>query len=97
MDHGWVVVARMPDARAAHEGGDVLGQTRPLLRTWRHGRSPPPIFRPPPPRHTGLGNLASARAIATAHRLLATVEPGCGNETNPSTMRLEKVARLFLL
>jgi hypothetical protein len=75
-------------ARPSSERGGMA----PGARTAQH-RSPAVsyIWPPPPPCHTGLENLASARATAIAHaapppRHRTVVEPGCGNETNPSTM-----------
>ncbi|KAG2573868.1 hypothetical protein PVAP13_7KG284300 [Panicum virgatum] len=86
MDHGWVVVARMLDARAAH-GGDVLGQTRPLLRTWRHGRSQTSYISP----SSSLSHRPWKSCVRPRHRRRAPPPchrraRRCGNETFPSTM-----------
>ncbi|KAG2567910.1 hypothetical protein PVAP13_7NG277900 [Panicum virgatum] len=75
----------MLDSRAAHQGGDVLGQTRPLLRTWRHGKIPASYISPSSPSHRPWKSCVRPRHRRRAP-LLATVEPGCGNETNPLTM-----------
>ncbi|CAN6235883.1 unnamed protein product [Urochloa humidicola] len=96
MDNGWWW-GRMPDAHAAHEGGDVLAcLVKGAPSSERGGMAPLhaqipgpfPIFRLLLPVTRPENLCVSVRAIAIAHRLLAhtVVEPGCGNETNPSTM-----------
>ncbi|KAL6903364.1 hypothetical protein ACP4OV_004177 [Aristida adscensionis] len=51
-----------------------------------HAGASASYISPAPSSLSGLESLAPARAIATAHRLLATVEPGCGKKSPPSTM-----------
>ncbi|WVZ86681.1 hypothetical protein U9M48_033430 [Paspalum notatum var. saurae] len=88
----------MPAARSAHEGGDVLGQARPLL-TWRHGAGLTSrflYFACTLPLFAGLGNLAPLpvsarlpsplRAASTVPSSPPSSRPaGCGDRTNPST------------